>query len=132
MPKGMPKELKTIGDHIRAWRINQGLYQKDVAKILGITEESVVLWEVGGTTPFIRYLPSIIKMIGYVPLSIDTSTLGGKVWYCRCLLGETSRQFGRRVPVDASTIRYWEKKKIVSPRYAQIVEGICREILDVI
>lgn len=128
-PKGMPKELKTIGDHIRAWRITNGLFQKDVASILGITEESLVRWE-RGTTPYMRYMPGIINMIGYVPLPIDTSTLGGKVWYCRCLLGETSREFGRRIPVDASTIRYWEIKKSVPLTHAQKVEEICTEIID--
>jgi len=124
----MPKELKTIGDHIRAWRISQGLLQKDVARILNITEESVVRWE-SGTTPFIRYIPGIIKMIGCVPIAIDTSTLGGKVWYCRCLLGETSREFGKRVPVDASTIRCWEIKKSIPRAHVQKVDRICTEII---
>lgn len=125
----MPKELKTIGEHIRAWRITNGLLQKDVSRILGITEESVVRWE-SGTTPFIRYMPGIIKMIGYIPLHIDTSTLGGKIWYCRYLLGETSREFGRRMSVDGATIRYWEKNKIVSTRYAQKVEKVCNRIIE--
>lgn len=125
----MPKELKTIGDHIRAWRITNGLFQKDVAEILGISENSIMLWEVKGTTPFIRYMPGIINMIGYVPLQIDTSTLGGKVWYCRCLLGETTREFGRRIPVDASTIRYWEVKKAVSQKHVKRVKELCESII---
>ena len=51
-PVSYPKELITIGDHLRAWRLDNGLLQSDVATILGVCEDSIVGWE------NMRYKPS--------------------------------------------------------------------------
>lgn len=40
-PAGYPKILKTLGDHIRKKRLDLGLLQKDVAKIIGTTESTI-------------------------------------------------------------------------------------------
>jgi predicted transcriptional regulator len=40
-----PSVLKTVGDRLRARRLDLGLYQKDVAKLLGVDECSVWNWE---------------------------------------------------------------------------------------
>ncbi len=66
-PKSYPKELNTIGDHIRAWRLDNQLFQSDVASLLGVTEESVYNWE-KGINPLKRQIPEIAIMLGYVPL----------------------------------------------------------------
>ena len=71
-PIGYPKELKTIGDHIRAWRIDNNMTQEDVSKILKVCEDSVVGWENRGTIPAMRQMPGIISMIGYLPVEIDS------------------------------------------------------------
>ena len=49
--KRYPKELTTIGDAIRKRRLDLGLLQRDVAKIIGCNEMSVVNWEKGYTNP---------------------------------------------------------------------------------
>ena len=64
-PVGYPKELKTIGDHIRAWRLDNNVLQADVANMLGVCEDTVVGWEVRGTIPKTRQMSGIIHMIGY-------------------------------------------------------------------
>lgn len=60
-----PKELLTIGDHIRAKRLDLGLLQKDVAKIIGVCEDTITYWEMNRTKPYKRFMPSIDTFLGY-------------------------------------------------------------------
>lgn len=41
-----PKELNTIGDCLRVWRIDNILLQNDIAKIPGVCEGCIVRWEI--------------------------------------------------------------------------------------
>jgi len=66
-----PKELKTIRDHIRKKRLDLNLYQKDVAKILGVSECSVWNWEKGTSNPSVKLKLRIIAFLGYVPFDIS-------------------------------------------------------------
>ena len=38
---GYPPELNTLGDHVRAARLDRGLFQKDVAKLVGVCTNTV-------------------------------------------------------------------------------------------
>lgn len=107
----MPKALNTIGDHIRAWRINNNLLQKDIAKMLQVTEDTITGWENGRVAPGISHIPKITQLLGYLPIQIDTSTLGGEITYFRYLNGLTPKEFGEKVGADPSTIRAWETGK---------------------
>jgi len=40
-----PMEIKTLGDRIRARRMDLGLYQKDVAARIGVSEDTICYWE---------------------------------------------------------------------------------------
>jgi len=121
-----PKQLMTIGNHIRAWRLNNHLSQANVAKILGVCEDSIVGWETRGITPTVRQIPGIFRMIGYLPFNIDTSTLGGKIYCYRIMHGLSRNEFGALIPADASSILSWEKGKHVPPKrkYKKIEEII--------
>jgi DNA-binding transcriptional regulator YiaG len=127
-PESYPKELKKIGDHIRAWRIKNHLLQSEVAKLLGVCEDTIAGWEMRGTTPFIRYMPNIIKMIGYVPVTIDTSNLCGQIYYYRVSHGITPKEFGTLIQIDASTILAWEKGLHVPPkRKCEKIEAVIKQ-----
>ena len=66
--KAYPKEVKTIGDAIRHRRLDLGLKQKDVAKIIGCDETSVLNWEKGYNSPRSDKMVSIEKILGvYFP-----------------------------------------------------------------
>ena len=43
--KDYPANPKTIGKHIRKRRMDLGLMQKEVAKIIGVTESTIWNWE---------------------------------------------------------------------------------------
>jgi DNA-binding XRE family transcriptional regulator len=40
-----PKELKTLGDHLRKRRLDKGLLQNDLARLLGVDKTTVTNWE---------------------------------------------------------------------------------------
>ena len=45
MPKGYPEDPQTFGEHLRKYRMDKGLLVKDLAKIIGVTENTVLNWE---------------------------------------------------------------------------------------
>ncbi len=40
---------RTLGDRIRKWRLEQGLFQVDLAKRIGVSKMTIVNWEKGRT-----------------------------------------------------------------------------------
>ena len=62
-----PKEIQTLGDQIRARRMDLGLLEKQVAEILGASETSVFNWERNATKPGIRCLPRIYDFLDFCP-----------------------------------------------------------------
>jgi len=42
---------RTLGERIRKWRLERALFQRDLAKIIGVDEMTIVNWEKGGTKP---------------------------------------------------------------------------------
>lgn len=49
---------------LKAARINVGLSQKEVAKILGVSNKTIHSWESGGTSPGAKYIDAICKLYG--------------------------------------------------------------------
>mgnify|MGYP001559243501 FL=1 len=49
MPKGYPENPKAFGEYLRKYRMDKGLLVKDVAKIIGVTENTILNWEHGQT-----------------------------------------------------------------------------------
>jgi transcriptional regulator with XRE-family HTH domain len=62
--KAYPREIKTIGDAIRKRRLDLGLLQRDVAKIVGCDKTSVVNWEKGYNSPRRTKIASIERFLG--------------------------------------------------------------------
>ncbi len=46
-----PKNPSTLGEYIRKWRMDKGIFIKDLAKELGVTVGTVINWEKRGTVP---------------------------------------------------------------------------------
>jgi transcriptional regulator with XRE-family HTH domain len=76
LPPAYPNSLKTLGDHLRKRRLDLSLRQKDVSEKLGVAEATVWYWEKNLTSPSLRYIPKIIKFLGYEPYDTMDKTLG--------------------------------------------------------
>jgi transcriptional regulator with XRE-family HTH domain len=56
---------RTLGERIKKWRLERGLFQRDLAKLIGVDEMTIVNWEKGRTKPskeHIEKLETIMRM----------------------------------------------------------------------
>jgi DNA-binding XRE family transcriptional regulator len=51
LPDDYPMRPRTLGERIKKRRFDLGLYQKDVAKVVGVDVNTITLWEKGRTKP---------------------------------------------------------------------------------
>jgi DNA-binding XRE family transcriptional regulator len=59
---GMPKKLITLGDHIKKKRLEENLFQKDIGKVIGTDNFTIVNWEKNSTKNIpAKYYPKIIS-----------------------------------------------------------------------
>jgi repressor LexA len=56
-----------LGERIKKWRLEQGLFQRDLAKMVGVDEMTIVNWEKEKTKPTKRNLERIKKILGVEP-----------------------------------------------------------------
>ena len=99
----------TLGEKLRNRRLELHLWQKDVAELIGVTEDSITYWEVNRHEPRVEYYPKIIEFLGYFPFEIDTSTLGGKIKRYRYMKGVTQEELAKELGVDESTVNHYER-----------------------
>jgi transcriptional regulator with XRE-family HTH domain len=70
--KPYPKELKTIGDHLKKRRLELKMLQKEVAERFGTTVCTVRNWEKNRSNPSLPFIPKIIQFLGYIPYDTQT------------------------------------------------------------
>lgn len=123
-PKGdkYPKQLLTIGDHIRKRRMDLGLFQRDVSKIIGTKSiDALRNWELGKGEPQIHHMPEVIKFLGYIPIQFCLDTLGDKIKTYRILKGLGHKAMGEQLKVNGSTIGSWEQNEFL-PHKEKLLE----------
>jgi DNA-binding XRE family transcriptional regulator len=89
-------------------RLSLGLYQKDVAYIIGVSTDTITYWESNKITPMVSNFPSIISFLGYNPVPKKDDSLGERIKFYRQVHGLNHKKFGKIIGVDASTIGSWE------------------------
>ena len=55
---------RTLGEPVKKWRLEQGLFQRDLARLIGVDEMTIVNWEKGKTKPIKQYLERLEKILG--------------------------------------------------------------------
>ncbi len=109
LPKAYPKELQTVGDHIRRKRLDLKLCQYEVANIVEVSRTTVFNWERNYSSPKLQHIPKVIKFLGYAPSDGEQKTLGEKIVYYRWLKGMTQKELARQIGVDPTTLARWER-----------------------
>jgi len=61
---------RTLGERIKKWRVEQGLFQVDLAKRIGVSEMTIVNWEKGRTKPTEKNLGRIKRVFGFEPRTL--------------------------------------------------------------
>ena len=54
---------QTLGERIKKWRVEQGLFQKDLVKLIGADGMTIVNWEKGKTRPIKQYFERLEKIL---------------------------------------------------------------------
>jgi len=106
-----PRELVTLGDHIRKRRLDLGLSQGAVAAVLGAALSSVTGWEINRCGPRLSLFPKITEFLGYSPLSGQNhdESFGGQLRARRRRLGISQKQLAGLLGVDQTTVSNWER-----------------------
>jgi DNA-binding transcriptional regulator YiaG len=106
-PAYYPKQINSLGDHIRARRLDLRLLQGQVADQIGVHELTITNWESNATVPEVRYIPAIIRFLGYDPLPPNNSA-PERLAAARRRLGLSQRKMAAKLGVDPSTLMGWE------------------------
>ncbi len=85
-----------------------GLFQKHVAKALGVDLSTVTNWEKNRTTPTLWTLSKIIEFLGYDPSVDNPSTMGGRLLRFRKCRGMSQKEFAMRIGIDPTTLNRLE------------------------
>ena len=82
-----------------------GLFQREVAVKIGISEASVWNWE-RGIEPELRYMPAIIKFLGYVPFDCPDDLIG-RLRYFKLINGFSYERLGKIMGRDPEQLTDW-------------------------
>jgi DNA-binding transcriptional regulator YiaG len=102
-----PKEISTLGDHIRSRRLDLELFQSDVAEQIGVDTTTICNWESNTSLPAIRYLPTIIQFLGYDPQP-SADSFPDRLATARRTLGLSQRKMAEKLGFDPGTLQGWE------------------------
>jgi DNA-binding XRE family transcriptional regulator len=101
-PLNYPSELKTIGDHIRARRLDLELEQKEIAKIFSVSPDTITNWELNRHAPGIWLGKKIVAFLGYDPRE-EPQSLAERLLAYRWVHGLRSKDAALRATVDPAT-----------------------------
>lgn len=99
-----PAELNTLGDHLRNKRLDIGLSQADIARVLKASETMVTVWELNQNEPTAKFAKKIIEFLGYVPF-LEHESLDKRTHLTRLVSGKTQEQVLKEINVDESNLR---------------------------
>ena len=88
---------------MRKRRLDLGLFQKNVAKKLHITTDTITNWEKSRCEPELRYYPAIMDFLGYCPIQYP-KTLGERLALYRIHQGLSFRKLAKMMGVDTGAL----------------------------
>lgn len=103
--RGYPLNPSTLGEHIRKRRIELRLLQIEAAAEIGVTESTVWNWE-HGTQPELRYMPKIIRFLGYAPFNCPEDTIE-KLNYFKTVRGLSYERLGSLMGRSPEQLTDW-------------------------
>jgi DNA-binding transcriptional regulator YiaG len=120
-----PEVANTLGEHIRKKRIEQGQFQKEVAELLGVSEDTVTFWEKNRYEPQVQHYPKIIAFLGYYPFNHETETLAGKLRQIRYCNGFDFKRCAALFRVSTDAVKRWERgRPIANPKLRNLIQAV--------
>jgi transcriptional regulator with XRE-family HTH domain len=124
---GLPESLDHIGHHILKRRLDLGLRQLEAARQLGVHPSGLENWEYGRTHPADRFMPAVIRFLGYNPSPAPT-TGAQRVAYERVVHGWSRKRLAIAASVDEATVRRIENN---APRLSRRALGAVMAVLGI-
>jgi len=127
-PRWYPEHPQTVGDHLRKARMDRGLWQEHVAKVLGVSVSTICNWEGNHTSVATRFLPKVVSFLGYDPRQ-ETGQLGDRIRMQRERQGLSQVALAQKLDLNVSTVVAWERGRVrklfpkVRRRFEAFVEG---------
>jgi transcriptional regulator with XRE-family HTH domain len=103
-----PAERKTLGDHIRAARLERDLLQREVAESIGVRRGTINKWECNRGEPRAADFPGILDFLGYDPFP-SPRCLMKEMRSWRLHNGLSARAAARSLEVGEATWAAWER-----------------------
>ena len=108
IPKPYDFEPRTLGEHVLKRRLFLKLSQPQLAKLLGVTAETVLNWELNYRKPSINHIGKLIQFLGYDPALPNPSSISELLLAKRRELGWTQKVAARNLGIDPCTWSSWE------------------------
>jgi DNA-binding XRE family transcriptional regulator len=108
-PKKILQNPQTWGEHIKKRRIEFGLFQSQVAEILGVTECTINNWEKHRSEPMLWVIPKVVEFLGYEPNTSSVKSLGQRIKAYRLMKGITQKELAKQVGIDPTTLSRLER-----------------------
>jgi len=127
-PRGYPRELATLGDHLRKARLDRGVFQEEVARELGVSVSTLINWEINHTEVATRFTPQVVAFLGFDPRPAD-GQLGERIRAQRERQGLSQVALAEKLGLNASTVVAWERGRIKKPfptvrrRFEEFLQG---------
>jgi transcriptional regulator with XRE-family HTH domain len=102
-----PDELNILGDHVRKRRLDLGISQAALGRLLGVDRNAVCNWERALQDPDLSVMPKIIEFLGYEP-STDGLALAVRLRMKRRALGMNQSEFAEHIGAATKSLHYWE------------------------
>ncbi len=119
-----PKELKTLGDHVRKRRLDLGLLQKRVAEQIGVDVMTIWNWESNESSPQVQFIPAIIKFLGYNPFTLPDQYYQRLVFY-RQVRGLTQSRLAKIIGIDPKALGLSERgRRPLSKKLVKLLETL--------
>lgn len=137
IPKIYDFEPQTLGEHVRKRRLFLKLSQPQLAKLLGVSTETILNWELDYKKPSINHIGKLIQFLGYDPESPSSNSIADLLLAKRRELGWTQKVAARNLGVDPCTWSSWEcggtimmrKHRRVVASFLGAAEEIVNEIM---
>lgn len=128
-----PRELQTLGDHIRKRRLELGLSQAALAKQFGVNRNAICNWERSEQEPHISFMAKITSFLGYEP--IETGSLASRLRAKRRAMGMKQAEFAGLIGVATKSLHFWETgartpKGLYLRRIQEILEIVGEPTID--
>jgi transcriptional regulator with XRE-family HTH domain len=92
-----------LGEHLRRARLDRRVPQRQVAAAIGCSQASLVSWEMGHRAPQARFLPGILRFLGYDQRP-EPATFGRQLRAEREAEGLSEAALARRLGLDPGTV----------------------------